>query len=183
MGVKSILNNNEFYQNAMINIRKDNDEWKNAAGTCSADLIEKSITKNGEYNAKEDGADGYSSVMVDVDLTTFTKLQILVPYNKIVEVYNNSSSTVSSTDGRAKTYINPIKKLTLTNYQDIDITFTPSEDFDGIYKSNNTKITFSGAEITAGDGKTYSAKINDRTNEYVIYKSNYDHSQWVCNIE
>lgn len=61
-----INNNNEFYQNSMINARKDNDEWKNAAGTCSANLIEKSITENGDYYASTDGADGYSSVKVDV---------------------------------------------------------------------------------------------------------------------
>lgn len=59
-------NNNEFYQNSLINIRKDNDEWKNAAGTCSANLIEKSVTENGEYYAKDDNADGYSSVKVEV---------------------------------------------------------------------------------------------------------------------
>ena len=58
--------NNEFYQNSMINARKDNDEWKNAAGTCSPNLIEKSITENGDYSAKADGADGYSKVTVDV---------------------------------------------------------------------------------------------------------------------
>lgn len=58
--------NNEFYQNSMINARKDNDEWKNAAGTCSPNLIEKSITENGEYNASSDNADGYSKVTVDV---------------------------------------------------------------------------------------------------------------------
>ena len=61
-----INNNNEFYQNSMINARKDNDEWKNAAGTCSANLIEKSITENGDYYASTDGADGYSSVKVNV---------------------------------------------------------------------------------------------------------------------
>lgn len=58
--------NNEFYQNSMINARKDNDEWKNAAGTCSTNMIEKTITENGQYAAKEDGADGYSKVTVDV---------------------------------------------------------------------------------------------------------------------
>ena len=58
--------NNEFYQNSMINARKDNDEWKNAAGTCSPNLIEKSINENGDYSAKADGADGYSKVTVDV---------------------------------------------------------------------------------------------------------------------
>ena len=61
-----INNNNEFYQNSMINARKDNDEWKNAAGTCSPELIKKNITENGTYNASDDGADGYSSVKVDV---------------------------------------------------------------------------------------------------------------------
>lgn len=61
-----INGNNQYWQNATMNIRKDNDEWKNAAGTCSANLIQKVITENGEYNAKEDGADGYSSVKVEV---------------------------------------------------------------------------------------------------------------------
>ena len=61
-----ISNNNEFYQNSLINVRKDNDEWKNAAGTCSVNLIEKIITENGEYNASSDNADGYSKVTVNV---------------------------------------------------------------------------------------------------------------------
>ena len=61
-----INNNNEFYQNSMINARKDNDEWKNAAGTCFPNLIEKSINENGDYSAKTDGVDGYSKVTVDV---------------------------------------------------------------------------------------------------------------------
>ena len=61
-----ISNNNEFYQNSMINARKDNDEWKNAAGTCSPELIKKNITENGTYTAASDNADGYSSVTVNV---------------------------------------------------------------------------------------------------------------------
>ena len=31
-----IGNNNEFYQNSLINVRKDNDEWKNAASKGNA---------------------------------------------------------------------------------------------------------------------------------------------------
>lgn len=69
--------NNEYYQNGSINIRKDNDEWQTATDTCSesgssAVLIEKSITENGNYSAKDDNADGYSDVTVDV-ASSFTK--------------------------------------------------------------------------------------------------------------
>lgn len=35
-------------------------------GSNSATLVEKSITENGEYNASDDNADGYSSVTVNV---------------------------------------------------------------------------------------------------------------------
>lgn len=65
--------NNEFYQNSLINARKDNDEWKNAVGTCSADMIEKTITENGQYTAKEDGVVGYSKVNVDVSASGKTQ--------------------------------------------------------------------------------------------------------------
>lgn len=51
----------------------ENQTWNLAAsgggGGGSATLIEKSITENGEYNASDDSADGYSKVTVDVPNT------------------------------------------------------------------------------------------------------------------
>ena len=88
-----INNNNEFYQNSMINARKDNDEWKNAAGTCSPELIEKSITENGTYTASSDSADGYSSVKVDVPSAP-TPETFAVTLN--IEYINSSSFNFSS---------------------------------------------------------------------------------------
>ena len=62
-----INGNNQYWQNAAMNIRKDGDEWKNAANIYPPpELIEKSVTENGEYIAAADNVDGYSSVNVDV---------------------------------------------------------------------------------------------------------------------
>lgn len=48
----------------------ENQQWNLASsgggGGGSVTLIEKSITENGEYNASDDNADGYSKVTVDV---------------------------------------------------------------------------------------------------------------------
>lgn len=110
-----MLNNNEFYQNAMINIRKDNDEWKNAAETCSANLIEKSVTENGEYYAKDDNVDGYSSVAVNVpsapetfevnfslsDDTESLEFRSTKTYSEIYEAITSGKKVIGSfiTDG------------------------------------------------------------------------------------
>lgn len=88
--------NNEFYQNSMINARKDNDEWKNAAGTCSPNLIEKSVTENGDYSAKADGADGYSSVTVEVpSAPTPETFEVTIREDISEDGNNNSSITIS----------------------------------------------------------------------------------------
>ena len=47
--------------------------WENGGGG-GATLIEKSIVENGEYNAADDSADGYSSVKVNVPPTLFKQL-------------------------------------------------------------------------------------------------------------
>lgn len=165
--------NNEFYQNSMINARKDNDEWKNAAETCpsgnSATLIEKSITENGTYDASDDNADGYSSVTVNVPFT-FNKIYSYAPTSGAVEILNIDSNDVSvnalNDDGASFTL--PIRKL-MINQGPVPYStwvFVPTEDFDGIYL-NGTKITFTGDTVIPGEG-VYEAEINQMTGTYTI---------------
>lgn len=52
-----ITRKEQFYQKIIDNA---------GGGGGSATLIEKTITENGEYNASDDNADGYSKVTVDV---------------------------------------------------------------------------------------------------------------------
>lgn len=66
-----INGNNSYWQNASMNIRKDEDEWRLAKDTVPApsELGSKDITENGNYSAKDDGLDGYSDVNVSVSNT------------------------------------------------------------------------------------------------------------------
>lgn len=108
-----INNNNEFYQNSMINARKDNDEWKTAAGTCSANLIEKSITENGDYYASTDGADGYSSVKVEVPSA---------PTPETFEVGIETDGEIGSSVTTTKTHSETVAAI--NNGDNIDFTIT-----------------------------------------------------------
>ena len=47
------------------------DELAQAVLSLPTDLILKTITENGTYNATDDEADGYSTVIVNVDLKSF----------------------------------------------------------------------------------------------------------------
>ena len=58
--------NNNFYQSMLSNKQGFDGEYPKDDNLTPATLIEKSITENGEYNASEDNADGYSKVTVDV---------------------------------------------------------------------------------------------------------------------
>lgn len=154
------MNNNEFYQNAMINIRKDNDEWKNAASTCSPELIKKNITENGTYTAASDNADGYSSVTVDVD-SSFNDIQTIIidsdNEDKRVAIRRSNNGVYNIGNSRPiEILLDPVVKLNFTNEGAVGvyINFTPAEDFDGIYKFGS-KLNPTGDTITAGDGKLY----------------------------
>ena len=60
------------------------------------DLMEKSITDNGDYSAKADGADGYSSVDVNV-ANSFTPAEITE--NNTYDTTNYNSITVNVSGG------------------------------------------------------------------------------------
>ena len=187
------MNNNEFYQNAMINIRKDNDEWKNAAGTCSANMIEKAITKNGEYNAKEDGADGYSNVNVAVasppDFSMINipglpkNLTLGLPNaaddtNRPTSIWVSRSSTGIFTLPERKIYgvdslyvicFDPVVSVKgfYDSYYDNYVIFTPAPDYDGMYPLyGSDKIKMGGATVTPGDGKVYCAYVRYISTQY-----------------
>ena len=136
--------NNEFYQNSMINARKDNDEWKNASGACSPNLMEKSITENGEYSAKADGADGYSSVTVNVSGGVGFQLMNLSTVGQSEDLrngttyINNDSATVdlttifSTNNGHNVYIINPVDELRVTSLESFGngytIYFVPTQN-------------------------------------------------------
>lgn len=159
-----INNNNEFYQNSLINVRKDNDEWKNAAGTCSPELTEKSITENGTYTAASDNADGYSKVTVEVN-NDFNTIEFYVPDR--VDNTIRRFKTLIKTPIKGQAYISnmyitnyviksSVDKINLGNIYNGEIAFTPSENYIGFY-NNGTLISTTGSTVTPNDGKLYVA--------------------------
>lgn len=159
--------NNEFYQNSLINARKDNDEWKNAAGTCSPNLIEKSITENGDYLAKTDGADGYSSVTVNVD-TNFNeiKTRYIAQGNTRLLLLRTKTGTYTydkNVSNAAVILCDPVSAVYGLSYFDTgSFTFTPASDFSGFYigdSESGGSWTLTGDTIIPGDGKVYTLNI------------------------
>lgn len=76
----------------------ENQQWNLAAsggGGGSATLIEKSITENGEYNASDDNADGYSKVTVDVPNTYTAQDEGKVVDNGVLVAQTAMSSEVT----------------------------------------------------------------------------------------
>ena len=200
--------NNSFYQNSMINARKDNDEWRNAKDTVPApsELGSKEITENGNYSAKDDGLDGYSdvnvtvsntytaedegkvvdngalvaqtaypteitendtydttnynSITVDVD-SSFNTIQTIIinsdNEDKKVAIRRSNNGVYNISNSRnIEILLDPVVKIDVVDDygQFPSISFTPAEDFDGIYKFG-TKRNPTGDTITAGDGKLY----------------------------
>lgn len=201
--------NNEFYQNSMINARKDNDEWKNASGACSPNLMEKSITENGEYSAKADGADGYSSVSVDVESNPyFNSMLLSTPYITGYDSTLNFSLHITriayNPDGDYTTFSykprtnsqyqvcmlgTRAKKIDIANmYSETNLIFNPDTDFEG-FTSNGNPVTVTGAST---DGATtndtfvgYTTGPNPgstpSTSIYLVKKSN-EQFPFMCTI-
>lgn len=126
-------------------------------------LIEKTITANNTYNAADDSADGYSSVTVDVPLTissVSTKIRPEGDYLRKFDILSSSNGIydLGANDTPYNDYIvllTPAKKIIYANNGGQCITFTPDEEYDGIYNgTSGNKITFA-TEVTGGDGKTY----------------------------
>lgn len=137
--------NNEFFLNSMINARKDNDEWKNATETCSPNLIEKSITENGDYSAKADGADGYSSVTVDVPSAptpeTITVNMALVADSATVSA-TQATVTSDKTYEEVKTVIQNGGKVTFNITYAVEGSSTPAESLTILcYDYNDGTVT------------------------------------------
>lgn len=171
--------NNEFYQNSLINARKDNDEWKNAAGTCSANLIEKVITENGQYTAKEDGADGYSNVKVNVSTETLFSIglsqsqfnlpdryKMAIRYISLI-VPNSNGVVVTDSKGNANydgalcIIPTPVKRITgKISKSAYRVVFTPAADFEGIYFDQKCTPAAGGITITPGDGNIYDVIVD-----------------------
>jgi hypothetical protein len=166
--------NNEFFLNSMINARKDNDEWKNASGACSPNLMEKSITENGEFSAKADGADGYSSVTVNVPMTfDMIKLPLFnkgfdAAWGRVVKgaILKSSNGVYVlpkydyKTIGSSPTIIlaDPLVSMSdVYAYDEPSIMFTPDEDLDfTLPPFSNPYGDITGIDtIVPGDGKTY----------------------------
>lgn len=154
----------------------------------TATFTTKTITENGTYAASDDGVSGYSSVSVDVEQASFTSVFTCIPEigqgnisARWYKLINNDSSTTNITEDAISenvateyyTVLNPLKKGTCSfNHAFGVVVFTPAEDFDGLYKSSGNKYTFTGDEVTAGDGYCYVAKITEYNHTYVMTKTN-----------
>ena len=130
-----INGNNQYWQNAAMNIRKDNDEWKNAANIYPPPvLIEKSVTENGDYSAATDNADGYSSVKVEVPSA---------PTPETFEVGIETDGEIGSSVTTTKTHSETVAAI--NNGDNIDFTITiGGEPCDvicyGIFINNSTSV-------------------------------------------
>lgn len=195
--------NNEFYQNSMINARKDNDEWKNAAGTCSPNLIEKSITENGEYSAKADDADGYSSVGVNVK-PYFRNLFLSTPYItsygqsldftlRITHVmYRTDGNYLASTDSQSQTCMlgTRAKKIDIARMLPSTIlVFNPDTDFEG-FTSNGNPVTVTGASTeNATTDDTFVGQVSSsvpgqmQSDSIYLVKKTSEQFSLMCRIE
>ena len=135
-------------------------------------LISKSITANDTYNATDDGADGYSSVSVDVG-AHMNKLEVSVPYQysgssyslSIVRIYSSENGVYNniSTDSEIQSVIlgNPLVKADITQMMGFTtVVFTVGNDFDGFY-IDGEKITPTGDTI--GSPSKYDTYIGTAT--------------------
>ena len=183
---------NEYMANLSINVQKKSGEF--AEPDCEkAKLITKDITENDTYNASDDGADGYSSVTVDVE-SSFNKISTVYSKgsgygksNTPLIIYRSTNgeydfSNESQPEGVYRLCADPVKKI--KTWGPVNIEFTPSEDFDGFYDNNNTKLVPTGDTITVGDGKTYIfAQISDSSTPPSIVKYNdYEGGRFIFTI-
>jgi hypothetical protein len=135
--------NNEFYQNSMINARKDNDEWRNADGTCSPKLIENQI----------------HSVYCSVADSTFALFWS-----------NNGEYDLSNSGLEHLSYCvlcDPAVAIEVNNVVTTYYEFTPGESF--VVTNNGTPVTLSGDEVTPNDGLAYTLRIGGGPTGETIY--------------
>ena len=147
-----INGNNQYWQNAAINIRKDNDEWKNAANIYPPPvLIEKSVTENGDYIAATDNADGYSSVKVEVPSGSEA-------FEVIIEVDNFYNVTSIS-----KTFSETIQKLNSGEY--VKFTF---------------QIPHEGSTLAGGYSTLFNGTTHEFDGILIFFMGGYIEGQMTC---
>lgn len=144
--------NNEFYQNSMINARKDNDEWKNAAETCSATKTENTVPN--QYAIMTGTRSNYGGA-VDIEY-------VYSHNNSDVHTLTDTLNPHWSSSNKTYVLINPVKKLIYASSAGSTpyVYFTPTEDYVGIFKSDGTTEFTTTGTVTPGDGKLYKAVIN-----------------------
>lgn len=190
----------EMDTNKKYRYSADNATWyeveSGGGGGGSATLIDKTITANRTYNATDDGADGYSKVVVDVQPSSLfyigrsegewplgSNSRAFLYYTVDTgfrEISISRNAVTGSTLLRNLTYVitdSPTKKFTTYTYgPGLTIYFTPSDDFAGFYNiDDNSEIVPSGDTVTPGDGKCYSYEIMGN-GERVVTKYDYDFS-------
>ena len=101
--MKKNYENNEYTRNLSVNMMSSADDYA-VADTIKDKLITKTITENDTYNASDDGADGYSSVTVDVAGGSEA-------FEVIIEVDNNYSIISIS-----KTFSETLQKINSGDY-------------------------------------------------------------------
>ena len=150
--------------------------------------VDKTITENGTYLPADDEATAYSKVVVNVGATYPFQVIRSFKINPGTSAIYTDFTIVNpiDSDGNFVVYTHDIydqthpgegylemggyiilsskaKKVIVYEGEPTgEITFTPSEDFDGFYDGNTLrKMTLSGDEITPGDGKIYTLTINE----------------------
>lgn len=154
-------------------------------GGGSATLIDKTITANDTYNASDDGADGYSKVVVDVatsinsiqcssfgrydvatsSWTSFARTVLKKPNAGVIELINKWGV---ADDVQILFSTEPINQIIIPSSFSafVNLTFTPSSNFTGFSSAEGLDINMYGDEITPGDGKCYYAYCSRTENPY-----------------
>lgn len=91
-----INGNNQWYQSALSDKQAFNGEFAVDNNLTPAKVGNKEITENGEYFAKDDNLDGYSSVKVDVSGGGGEIFEVNVTYDGETLIFDKTYSQISS---------------------------------------------------------------------------------------
>lgn len=176
-------NYNEYRTNLSINMMKSPDYYA-VEDNVKEKLITARISENGQYKAKDQNADGFLNVDIDVASgPNFTSINVpglpkQLGANQDVPNYaanmanpTNISVLRSSTGVYAPykdndvlyggtTYVicvDPLESIKgfYDDVYDHYVVFTPAQNYDGFYDDDNRKIDMNGDTVVPGDGKIY----------------------------
>lgn len=176
-----------------VNYKYTGSKWVKVTETVEP-VTSGTITDNGDYTITSNEYTGLSDISVDVNSssTSFTKetmrLASKIPNHATMPsgtVYTSNLVILDSINGEYDVndygygniyFVTPVKKVInaqADNGSFLGFTFTPSEDFDGIYNKSNQKYTLTGNALSA-DGKTYFMDFEETTKPKVTKYSAWD---------